>query len=48
MGKEPLCADDPTVVAVVGDPAPALKVPHFSRDDIQGLVDFIEKKLFQS
>lgn len=45
LGKGPLCTDDPTLIASVGDPTPQLKAPHFSPEDVQGLVVLIEEKL---
>jgi molybdopterin-guanine dinucleotide biosynthesis protein MobB len=41
----PLCADDPSLVALVTDlDIEPLPVPVFRLDDIQGLADFIERR----
>lgn len=44
----PLCADDPSLVALVTDlDIEPLPVPVFRLDDIQGLADFIERRFLR-
>ncbi|MCP4665323.1 MAG: molybdopterin-guanine dinucleotide biosynthesis protein MobB, partial [Deltaproteobacteria bacterium] len=39
--KEPLCKDDDHLVALISDASVDPGVPRFSRDDMQGLADFL-------
>jgi len=41
LRKEPLCKDDDFLVALISDALVDLGVPRFSRDNIQGLADFL-------
>lgn len=42
--KKPLCGEDNNLIALVTDANIDLKVPKFGLDEIDSLVDFIEKK----
>ncbi|MFQ6672911.1 MAG: molybdopterin-guanine dinucleotide biosynthesis protein B, partial [Candidatus Tectimicrobiota bacterium] len=41
---EPLCAGDPTLIAVASDLALEMGVPHFHIDDAEGLAAFLEER----
>lgn len=42
--EEPLCLHDPSFLALVSDSRVDVEVPWFSRDDVQGIADFLKNK----
>jgi molybdopterin-guanine dinucleotide biosynthesis adapter protein len=47
LGREFLSSDDPALLAVAGDNPGGQTAPRYDLDDIEGLVDLIEKKVLR-